>query len=179
METTYLFRGKEVTLREGELLLVHSDRSLWNRALALVGGGYSHVGTLVQREGELVLCSVYVPPDGVCFENPSRFADTAFRRLAVVRLHAPRSRVEVHALRVACEDYHRLDVACGHTSYERGPAEFLSTLLHLPAATNAQWHCAELVARIARSVGAWPQGKSVSVRVDEVARVLGRVEVIF
>lgn len=174
-----MIRGKPVLLREGELLLLHSDRSLWNRAFALVGGGYSHVGTLVQRDGELKLCSVYVPPDGLCFEPPSRFADAAFSRLAVVRLHAPRSRVQVHALRVACEDYHRLDVACGHTSYERGPAEFLATLFHLPAATNAQWHCAELVARLARSVGAWPADRSVSVRVDEAARLLGRVEVIF
>ena len=179
METTYLIRGKEVTLREGDLLLIHSDRSLLNRALAFVGGGYSHVGTLVQRGNELKLCSVYVAPDGLVFENPSIFADAVFSKLAVVRPHARRTPIQIHALRLACEDAHRLDAACGHASYERGPLEFLATLLHLPSATNSQWHCSELTARLARAVGAWPEGKTVSVGVGEVASVVGTVERLF
>ena len=144
-----------------------------------MGNGYSHTGTVVQRGGELKLCSIYLPPDGLVFENPSIFADPVFSRLAVVRPRVPRTPIQVHALRLACEDAHRLDVACGHASYERGPLEVLATLLHLPSATNTHWHCAELTARLARSVGAWPEGKTVSVGVGEAARTIGNVEAVF
>jgi hypothetical protein len=178
METTCVLRGRSVTLREGDLLLIHRRLNPLYYAISLYGNGYSHVGTMVQRQGKLVLCSVkYLY--GLCFEDPHVFADPRFKRLAVVRPHKRRTQVQAHALRLAVEECYRMDATLRHHSYDRGPREFVATLLHRQPYSETRWHCAELTARLARAVGAWPEGMTVSVDVGDVARIIGREEVIF
>ena len=175
---TVVWRGKPTRVHEGDLLLVHSP-GLLNRALGLVGGGYSHVATVVRLQGRLQALSVYVPPDGVMAEPLERFGCAAYSRLAVVRPHIPRREVQHVALRFAAADALQIDAATPGGAYEKGPLEFVATAFGWQALTKKAWTCSELAARLARAADAWPRGHTVSVRVDEVADLVGTIEVVF
>lgn len=63
-EGTYTLRGKEVTVREGDLILLY-DHGIVSRILGPFNAGWSHVVTVVAYENRLMAFSVYMPPDGL------------------------------------------------------------------------------------------------------------------
>ena len=63
-EGTFTLRGKTVTVREGDLILLY-DHGIVSRIIGLFCASWSHVATVVVHDGQLAAFSVYMPPDGL------------------------------------------------------------------------------------------------------------------
>ena len=177
-EGTVLLRGKEVAVCEGDVVLLH-DHRLLSRLVGAFDGGWSHCATVVAHQGRLVAFSVYRPPDGLTFEPLERFGAACYARMAIVRPRARRTARQTLQLRRAVQEVMRQHADDPRGAYDKGVAEYVHALLGLQPASADRYICSELVALLARAAGAWPAHRSVSVRVDEVARVVGNVEIVY
>lgn len=74
-EGTYTLRGKEVTVREGDLILLY-DKGIVSRILGPFNSSWSHVVTVVAYQGRLMGFSVYMPPDGLFSVRENGHAQT-------------------------------------------------------------------------------------------------------
>lgn len=177
-EGAVVLRGRELRVREGDLITL-CDRHWLSRLLSPFQGGWAHVATVVALDNRLCALSVYMAPAGLTVEPIERYASRHYTRLGIVRPSPPRNALQTLRLRHAVRALLRAHAADAHECYESDVREFVATVLGLPAATEAKFTCSELAARLARAAGAWPEGQTVSVRVDELARIVGRMERVF
>ena len=174
---TVTMRGRAVQIKEGDLLLMRSN-TLWANLIATFNAGYSHVATAIAHEGRLVAFSVYRAPDGLVLEPVERFVSPQFTNVSVCRPRVARTVEQSIALRLAVAEIRREHKGDARRCYD-GPNEFAHSLLHMQAATPGRYHCAELAARLVRAVGAWPEGKTVSVQIQTLAGRVGESERLF
>ena len=177
-EATFTLRGKEVTVREGDLILTH-DHNIISRVIGPFNSGWSHVATVVAYQGRLLAFSVYMPPDGLTFEAIERFNSDYYARLAIVRPDPPRTAAQTLKLRQAVADIMRQHAANPRDSYDHGLLECFHALFKMQPYSNDRYICSELAARLAQAAGAWPAHRSVSVKIDDLARIVGRMEIVF
>jgi hypothetical protein len=177
VQQTVRIRGRALSVREGDIFVLQPD-TVWSRMVSLVCGGWGHIVTIVLHQGRLMALSVYPPPCGLVIEPLQRFNSPSVTRLGLVRPRVPRTHTQTALLRVAVARLLQLHARDRRWAYD-GPSEFLRSALHLQAATESRYHCAELAARLARAADAWPPGVTVSLPVHEVARRVGDVRRLF
>ena len=176
-EGTVRIRGRDVPVREGDLLLVRSN-TVWSNLVAPFCDGWGHVVTVALHEGRLMAFSVYIQPCGLVMAPIERFGSPSVSRLAICRPRVPRTRAQTIALRLAVADVIRMHTADARWCYDT-PVEFAHSLFRMQPSSSTRYHCAELAARLVRASGAWPTGRTVSLPIHEVAREVGEVERIF
>jgi len=172
-------RDDEATLvREGDLILLAGD-DLLGRFLGFFNRGWSHVVTAVAHEDRLVGFSVYMPPDGLVMEPLERFGSSRYTHVAVVRPDPPRTAEQTLRLRRMVASVLRQHNDNPRDAYDPGLAECFHALFRLPPATNDRYICTELAALLAQAAGAWPEGKSCSVTITDLAQSVGKTEAVF
>ena len=177
-EGVVTLRGREVYVREGDLILLH-DRGIVSWLIGLFNAQWSHVATVVVHEKRLVAFSVYQKPDGLVMELLERYDSDFFSRLAIVRPYVRRSALQTMRLREAVQGIMRAHAANPRDAYDHGVAECAHALFKMRPASEDRYICSELAARLARAAGAWPEHRSVSVKIDDLAWLVGRTEVVF
>ena len=113
------------------------------------------------------------------FEPIDRYDTAYFSRLAIVHPYERRTAAQTLALRRAVAEIMRQHATNPHAAYDPGLHECFRALFKMKPYSNDRYICSELAARLALAVGAWPEHRSVSVKIDDLARAVGRVEIVF
>ena len=177
-EGSVVLRGRRVAVREGDLIL-SDDASLVSRVLSFFNSGWSHVASVIAYEGRLRAFSCVMPPEGLMIEDIERYDSDQYTRLAIVRPYPPRTVAQTMRYRRAVEDVLRAHADRPHEAYDPGLMECFHALFRWQPYTDDKYICTELCARLAKAAGAWPEHWSVSVKIDDLARIVGRVENVY
>ena len=179
VEGSVVLRGKHVHLREGDLIVL-SDRSIVSHVLRPFNAGWSHVVSVVLHEGRLRSFSVCMH-GGLTIEDIETYNAPHYTRLAVVRPSVARTTEQTVRYRLGVADILRAHVKDAREAYDPGIAEFAHAFFHMrKPATENKYICSEICATLVRASGAWwPERQSVSLRIDELARIVGRPERVF
>lgn len=179
---SFTLKGQQLTLREGDLLL-----SRWHGALslgiALLDGGASHVSTVLNVGGRLVIvdsCGHDWTDGAGCAQKAGVaarsvedvFSDRRVMHLWHVRESRELSTPQLIAMRLVASDAIKANNRYG-SRYERGPFEFVHSLLGWKPATTDLYHCAEFAARLRQAAGLWPKGETTSVPIPQMAAHVG------
>lgn len=113
------------------------------------------------------------------FEPIERYDSDYFSRLAIVRPYTPRTAAQTLQLRRAVADVMRQHADNPRGAYDPGLYECFHALFKMQPYSEKRYICSELAARLAQAVGAWPEHRSVSVKIDDLARIVGRVQIVF
>ena len=178
----FTLKGKSVEVREGDLLLSRWGGTV-SLGIAVFDNGASHVSTVLNVGGRLMIVDScgHAWTDGKGKLQKAGIAarsvedmldDDKVKHVWHVRERRNLSTAQLVAMRLVASDAMKANDRCG-SLYEKGPGEFVHTLLGWKPATSDRFHCAEFAARLRQAAGLWSKSETTSVSIPHVAAHVG------